>query len=597
MRKYFRTETYYDLLETQKELYGLSKKGYGFRKLIPIISKDRNILLAHREIKTNKGSNTPAISPITVKDIKEKEVKKYIQETRESLMDYTPGKIRRKEIPKPNGGVRVLGIADYEDKIKDQIIKQIIEPIAEARFHGNSYGFRPGRNTHQAIERARNYMNLGYHYAVDIDIRKFFDTVDHKILIQKIWKIGIRDRQVIEIFKKRLNSIVVDPKEKIEYRSNLGTPQGGVISPLIANIYLNDFDWWVHNQYLGQSKLIRKEGKLKPGLAIRYADDILILCRNKADAEWWMNQVREYMRLQLKLELSQEKTKIINLKKEKLCYLGIEIKVNRKGMTVQHLRRKDARNKVAKLTISNIPESKIEAIITNIQLIIKMILRLLPQSKNTRELMKKIHLYNSVIRGIHEYYRITSEISPVMWKIYLRCKAKLKKLHYLTAKLNKCRDDPYDPRNMYVAGIRLIPIWETKRKNGQLLKLDYNYYENRNYLNELVKRELSKLAKNPVIGRTVEYNDNRISRYSMQQGKDYITGIFLKAEEIHCHHVIRVADGGEDKFSNLIITSHLNHKLIHAKEFTPPKWFTNKMKNKLRKLWELSNRGHKEQSK
>mgnify|MGYP002345811902 FL=1 len=95
----------------------------------------------------------------------------------------------------------------------------------------------------------------------------------------------------------------------------------------------------------------------------------------------------------------------------------------------------------------------------------------------------------------------------------------------------------------------------------------------------------------------MEYNDNRISRYSMQQGKDYITGIFLKAEEIHCHHVVRVADGGEDKFSNLIITSHLNHKLIHAKEFTPPKWFTNKMKNKLRKLWELSNRGHKEQSK
>jgi group II intron reverse transcriptase/maturase len=595
VRDYFTSETYYDLLETQKKLYDLSRKGYGFRRLIPMITSDRNILLAHREIKANKGSNTPAINPITVKDIKEAEVTEYIKSIRASLIEYKPNKIRRKEIPKPDGGIRVLGIADYADKIKDQALKQILEPIAEARFHGNSYGFRPGRNTHQAIERAKNYMNFGYHFAVDIDVRKFFDSVDHKILIQKVWKIGIRDRQVIEILKRRLKVIVVDPIKKIEYRSTLGTPQGGVISPLLANIYLNDFDWWMHKQYLGHPDRGKKEANLRPGLSIRYADDILILCRNRADAEWWMEKTREYMREHLKLELSQEKTKILNLKKEKLCYLGIEIKVNRKGLTVYHLKSKDVRDKIQKLTISNIPKTKSEAIITKIQLIIKMILELLPQTKKFRQLIGKVHLYNSVIRGIHEYYNITSEISPEMWKIYLRCKAQLKALYYRTGKPNECRGAPYDPRRIFIAGIRIIPIWEVKRKNGRLLKLDHNYYANENHLNSLVKRELYKLAKNPVIGRTVEYNDNRISKYSMQNGKDYVTGLFLKAEEVHCHHIIRIANGGNDKFSNLVIVSSVTHRLIHSETLTYPEWFTPRMKDKLKRLWELSNTGHKRQ--
>ena len=234
-RQKLRNNEYYDFQETLDVLYKQSKDGRIFNNLLEIILREENILLAYRNIKNNHGSKTAGHDGKTIKYLEEMSPVELITLVRRKLANYNPGKVRRVYIPKANGKLRPLGIPTITDRIIQQCIYQVLEPICEAKFYKHSYGFRPLRSTKSAIARFYFLANLvNLHYVVDVDIKGFFDNINHGKLLKQIWTLGIRDKRLICIISKMLKAEIEG--EGIQSK---GTPQGGILSPLLANIVLN----------------------------------------------------------------------------------------------------------------------------------------------------------------------------------------------------------------------------------------------------------------------------------------------------------------------------------------------------------------------
>lgn len=201
--------------------------------------------LAYRTIKGNKGSRTPGVDKRTIKHLAKMNEGAFIQLIQKQFSWYYPRPVRRVEIPKPNGKLRPLGIPTIVDRIVQQCILQVLEPICEARFYERSNGFRPNRSTEHAVAQCCRLMQIQHlHYAVDLDIHGFFDNVNHGKLIRQMWKLGIRDKKLLCIIKQMLKAPIVLPDGKRVYPTK-GTPQGGILSPLLSNIVLNELDWWI----------------------------------------------------------------------------------------------------------------------------------------------------------------------------------------------------------------------------------------------------------------------------------------------------------------------------------------------------------------
>ena len=224
---------YYEMQNTFDDLYAKSKNGDIFTHLMDIILSRENILLAYRNIKANAGSKTAGTDGTIIKDIgklpAETVVKKVRYIVAGSPHGYRPKPVRRKEIPKPNGKTRPLGIPCMWDRLIQQCIKQVLEPICEAKFSENSYGFRPNRSVENAIKATYNRLQISQlHYVIEFDIKGFFDNVNHSKLIKQIWAMGIRDKHLIFILKRILKAPIKMTNGTITYPEK-GTPQGNNI--------------------------------------------------------------------------------------------------------------------------------------------------------------------------------------------------------------------------------------------------------------------------------------------------------------------------------------------------------------------------------
>ena len=193
---------YYDMQRTFDDLYARSANGEVFLDLMHIVLQRENILLAYRNIKSNEGSKTPGTDKLTIRDIGRLSADEVVEKVRYivsgSKHGYRPKPVRRKDIPKPNGSTRPLGIPCIWDRLIQQCIKQVLEPICEAKFSENSYGFRPNRSVENAIARTYRLMQqVNLHYVVEVDIKGFFDNVNHGKLIRQIWALGIHDKHFL----------------------------------------------------------------------------------------------------------------------------------------------------------------------------------------------------------------------------------------------------------------------------------------------------------------------------------------------------------------------------------------------------------------
>ena len=229
------------------KLYQQSVGGRTFKDLMQIISSENNILLAYRNIKNNEGSTTRGTDGKTIEHYKDWSEDKFVIHFQNKLLNYSPKSVRRVEIPKEGqpDKLRPLGIPCMTDRIIQQCILQVLDPICEAKFHNHSYGFRPNRATSHAIARANFLMCKNkLHYVVDIDIKGFFDNVNHGKLLKQLWAMGIHDKNLLSVLGKILKSEI-----KGIGKPDKGTPQGGIISPLLSNVVLNELDWWLSNQW------------------------------------------------------------------------------------------------------------------------------------------------------------------------------------------------------------------------------------------------------------------------------------------------------------------------------------------------------------
>ena len=583
-----------ELNKLLQDIYLKAKENYesdiesNFTGILEIITSEANIVTSIHKIKANKGSHTAGVDDKEIDDYLDKGFDEVIEIVRTKLYNYKPDMVRRVWIPKPGKSEkRPLGIPTIVDRIIQECVRNVIEPIAEAQFFEHSYGFRPMRSADMAIARIKriNFTAKCY-WVVEGDIKGFYDNIDHNTMINSLWNLGIRDKRVLSIIKQMLKSGVMDDCS----RSELGTPQGGIISPLLANIYLNRFDNFMtgdferkklkrpHSRRDGEISAMRNHSNLKTCYYVRYADDWVILTDNKEDAERLKFKAKRYLHDTLKLDLSEEKTLITNVSSKPIKFLGVEIRmVKKNGRWV---------NKVS-------PDSerfkrKMKDLSREIFYIRKT------SALDIDRLIENINRVNSIIVGLINYYSMCDQISLAVrkhaWLLKYTAYKSLKRyggqwiranevsnligLHYG----HKAHIPAIKYKGMYIG---ITDINFAKWNNPQCKNQNETPYtpEGRKLYNKRMRKKglrvrtdevnstahafYIRMSKIPIYN--FEYFMNRPYTYNRDKGKCKICGGYVEPNEARFHHVDKKLPSNQiNKVKNLITVHQYCHDLIHS---------------------------------
>ena len=602
-----RNAEYYDMQTAFDKLYADSVSGRQFRNLVELIQRPENIMLAYRNLRKNSGSKTAGVDKKTISDLNKWSDKKLINHVQRKLDWYVPNAVRRVEIPKDNGKKRPLGIPTIMDRLIQQCILQVLEPICEAKFFKRSNGFRPTHSAENAIAQAeRMIQNIGCYYVIDIDIHGFFDNVNHGKLLKQMWALGIRDKKLLSIISAMLKAEVagIGFPEK-------GTPQGGIISPLLSNIVLNELDWWVASQWeemptkrnyvhriyangtpdkSNTIRALRSYTKLKECYLVRYADDFKIFCKKHSDAVKLFEATKQWLWERLGLEISPEKSKIVNVKRHYSEFLGFKLKVREKGKKPDGSKRY--------VIEAHVRDKALKKIWARSKEIIGQIRRTYDPKMEYRLIQK----YNSYLIGIHNYYCIATHVNldiheiafDVKKSLYNRLKHRLQRTgsisnRYIQEKYGRSREV------RYLNGHAVVPIAYVQHRVPMDRKIRVNPYtpEGRTEIHKnlagLNLAVMNHLMNTPAGQQSVEYNDNRIALYVAQKGKCAVSGIALDANQVDCHHKKPLSLGGDDSYQNLIIVSDAVHILIHSSSERTIKKYLNDLQLNSKQLAKLNN--------
>ena len=570
-----RNNLMYDMQDVFDRLYADSKNGSNCKKLYDIVVSKNNILLAYRGLKSKSNSYTAGLDGLTLNDIQNLKEEELVEQVQRKFRYYQPRKVKRVYIPKQDGSARPLGIPSIWDRLIQQCILQVLDPICEARFYNHSYGFRPNRSAIHALSRTVTLINRGkMYYVVDVDIKNFFDNVNHSILMKKLWSFGIRDKKLLSIIRKILESEIAD-----EGKQTKGIVQGGVLSPLLANVYLNELDFWVRSQWedfpIGGKNIHSfhnsraKKTNLKSGYIVRYADDFKIMCRSYTHALRFYYAVIDFLEKRLGLEVNVSKSSVTNLKKRSTDFLGFSIKVIAKGNT-----------KNAFVAQTNMSESTKARVYQELREAVKAI-------QYNSYSAKSSQLYNYKVLGIKNYFQYATHIyldldhmGMSLYKvIYNRLRDRGYYVSY--ASLNEIFKKNNvglraQTKIMVVGGhTPLYVINAVKHKNPMNFQQKITPYtkEGRKQMRGVLENTLNRSYYRYLLDRvsyskhhrtsSVEYLDNRLSKYLAQNGRCYVTGLVLHPREMHCHHIKPYSKDCDD-YHNLVWLTQLVHTLLHA---------------------------------
>ena len=577
----------YGLQEKLCNLYEQSRQGKQFRHLMKLIVSEENVVLAYRNICKKKGSFTAGVDGKIITDIQKYPIQKVVEKVRNKLQFYQPKQVRRVYIDKGNGKQRPLGIPSIWDRLIQQCVLQVLEPICEAKFHERSNGFRPYRSAQNAIAQCYKMIQLqNLHYVVDVDIKGFFDNINHAKLIRQIWAMGIQDLKVLAIIKAMLkadilfNDIVTSPET--------GTPQGGILSPLLSNIVLNELDWCVASQWemmptrvgreysktdkkgnvvIDRSQkwtMLREKSELKEIYIVRYADDFKIFCRDYHTAKKTYTAVVKWLKERLSLDISEEKSGITNLKKNYMEFLGLKIRAvpkDKKFAVKSHMTDK-AKNRAKK----KVAEST------------KRILN----HNDQKSLDKNISLHNSLICGLHNYYKMATHVSADFAEIGYPIQKMLSGANHNSRqcsveKSGEIRSrfiaDNYGKSKQmrWIHDRPIIPVAYVQHEYPKYKRREVNKYVLKNEAEYHVPNSISfeiirYLMENAYKWESIEFADNILSRYIAQKGNCAVTHKPLRLHNMECHH-IKPRQGGQSEnnsYRNLVLLCAEAHRLITA---------------------------------
>ena len=585
-----------ELNELLQTMYLTAKQNYdkrqksNFTGILEIIASEPNIVSAIHKIKGNKGSRTAGVDGKIINDCLNMKCDELMEYIRKKLYDYHPHKVLRVWIPKPGKTeLRPLGIPTISDRIVQECVRNVIEPIAEGQFFEHSYGFRPMRSAHMAVTRIKklNFISKCY-WVVEGDIKGFFDNIDHNVMIESLWALGIRDKRVLCIIKQMLKAGVMGECST----SDLGTPQGGIISPLLANIYLNRFDNFItsgferkklrkqYNSHSGEITSIRNRSNLKTAYYVRYADDWVILTDSKEDAEKLKYKAKRYLKDTLKLEISEEKTLITNVKSKPIKFLGVEIRlVNKNGRWVNQVSPEKQRFKRKMKSLSR-----------------ELFMLRKTATWDKDRLIQNITRVNAIIVGLLNYYDMCDQISVVMrkyaWLLKYTAYKSLKRYGGQWIKANKVSNliglhsghSAHIPavkyKGMYI-GVTDVNFakWVERYPKNQS-ETPYTPEGRELYNQRMRKRGLKvrvdevnssehalyiRTNKKPIYN--FEYFMNRPYAYNRDKGKCRLCNGYVEPHESYFHHIDpKLPIERVNKVKNLITTHDYCHKLIHSED-------------------------------
>lgn len=570
---------YHEDHQVYDKLYSDSKNNKSFQNLIKIIISEENIIKAFHNLK--KTSNRPGVDSKDMSYLENLDIEKVFKIISSKANDYKPKAIIKESIIKIDGTKRVIGIPSILDKLFEQCIKQVLEPICEAKFYNHSYGLRPTRHVEDAIGRTYFLMQKNkLPNVVSFDLNDFVENVNQNMLVKQLWNLKIRDKKLISIIKAMFKAEIIEHGKR--YTLGSGIFQCGILCPLFINVSLNELDWWISSQWetlptkknyqrirpdknncIDDSNRVtelKRTTNLKEVHIVRFGESFRIFCRNYKDSKSIEIATIEWLKIRLGIDNDFIAVKNINLKTQRMEFLGFEMRLHKKS------------NKY--VVQSHISEYRLGEIKKQLKNQISDI----KTSKTNKSFYEKINEYNAIVIGIHNFYKYATDVSIDLRKtgleidkiLYNRLKNSfsIEKSGKIDTNSGIIKRYAESKQIRYINERPIIPISfiKTKPPLSRNQKMTPFSEEGRKLLegrinnNSIVKHLLSQ----PLYEKSAELVDSEISNFYKQKGFCYVTEKQLTIENMHCHHKKPKNQGGTDDKENIVLITKEIHILVHA---------------------------------